>query len=72
MVTIVTGASGDIEGDDGCGKGGRPSYTCSENYGYGYFTPINSSHITWSFKTVVPDGTGPKNYTDHLTIIKTH
>ena len=34
MVTIVSGASGDIEGDDGCGKDTRPSFTCSENYGW--------------------------------------
>ena len=70
MVTIVTGAAGDIEGDDGCGKNTRPSYTCSENYGYGYFSAINATTATWSFKTVVPDGSGPKDYSDKLTIIK--
>ena len=70
MVNIVTGASGDIEGEDGCGKDTRPSLTCSENYGYGLFTAINASHATWSFKTIVADGPGPKNYTDSLTIIR--
>jgi hypothetical protein len=51
MVTIVTGASGDIEGDDGCGKDERPSQTCSENYGWGIFTPTNATHATWDFHT---------------------
>jgi hypothetical protein len=70
IVTIVTGASGDREDDGKCGADARPSYTCTQNYGYGFFTPINATHITWSFKTVTPDGPGPKDYSDHLTIIK--
>jgi len=69
MVTIVTGASGDIEHDDAYSKQ-SPSFTGTENYGYGYFTALNASHATWSFKTVQPDGNGPKDYSDHLTIIQ--
>ena len=34
MVTIVSGAPGDIEGDDSCANSdGRPSIACTENYG---------------------------------------
>jgi len=66
---IVTGASGDIEHDDAYSKQ-SPSFTGTENYGYGYFTALNASHATWSFKTVQPDGNGPKDYSDHLTIIQ--
>ena len=72
MVTIVTGASGDIEGDDGCGKDARPSQTCSENYGWGIFTPLNATVATWDFHTVNPDGPGPKDYADSLTIVSEH
>ena len=72
MVTIVSGASGDIEGDDGCGSDPRPSFTCSENYGWGIFTPINATVATWNFHTVAADGPGPKAYSDSLTIVSDH
>jgi hypothetical protein len=72
MVTIVTGASGDIEGDDGCGKDSRPSFTCSENYGWGIFTPQNATVATWAFHTVAADGPGPNDYSDSLTIVSNH
>jgi hypothetical protein len=68
---IVTGASGDIEKDDAYTKE-SPSFTGTENYGWGIWTPLNSSHATWSFKTVKADGAGPADYTDALTIVKTH
>lgn len=64
-VVIVTGASGDIEGDDKYVKE-SPSITGTENYGYGIFTAVNASYATWTFKTVK----GSDNYADHLTIIK--
>lgn len=69
QVTIVTGASGDIERDDSYTKQ-SPSYTGSENYGYGLFTALNATHATWTFKTVQADGNGPKDYSDSLTIIQ--
>ena len=39
---------------------------------YGLFTALNSTHATWTFKTVQPDGNGPKDYSDALTIIQTN
>ena len=72
MVTIVTGAVGDIEGDDGCGKDERPSFTCSESYGWGIFTPVNATVARWAFHTVANDGPGPANYSDALTIVSNH
>jgi hypothetical protein len=36
MITIVTGASGDRELDSSCKDNVSPSYTCSQNYGYGF------------------------------------
>ena len=72
MVTIVSGASGDIEGDDGCGKDARPSLTCSENYGWGIWQPVNATLAKWSYHTVTADGPGPKDYSDSLTIITNH
>ena len=72
MVTIVSGASGDVEKDDSCGAGGSPSLTCSENYGWGIFTPLNATVATWNFHTVNPDGPGPKDYADSLTIVTDH
>ena len=47
-----------------------PSYTCTENYGFGYYTAVNATHATWKFKTVEASGPGPKDYADSLTIIK--
>jgi hypothetical protein len=72
MVTIVSGASGDIEGDDGCGNAARPSFTCSENYGWGIFRPVNATVATWNFHTVSADGPGPKTYSDSLMIVSEH
>jgi hypothetical protein len=68
-VVIVTGASGDIEGDDSYVKE-SPSITGTENYGYGTFSAVNATHATWAFKTVKADGGGPASYEDHLTIVK--
>jgi len=68
MVTIVTGASGDIEGDDKYSKQ-SPSITGSENYGWGVFTAVDATHATWDFHTVKADGQGPADYADHLTIV---
>jgi len=71
MVVIVTGASGDHEDDDKCAQpDSRPSLTCTENYGIGYFHPINATVAEWSFVTVKADGPGPQDYSDHLTIIQ--
>jgi len=70
MVTIVTGASGDRELDDSCKKATNPSYTCSQNYGYGFFTAVNATTATWTFKTIKPMGNGPADYSDSLTIVQ--
>jgi hypothetical protein len=67
MVTIVTGASGDIEGDDKYTKE-SPSITGSENYGWGIFQPLDASTATWTFHSVKADGGGPADYADSLTI----
>ena len=72
MVTIVSGASGDVEKDDSCGAGGSPSLTCSENYGWGILVPVNATVATWAFHTVSSDGPGPKDYSDTLTIVTDH
>jgi len=37
---------------------------------YGFFTAVNASHATWSFKTVKADGPGPANFSDSLTIVQ--
>jgi hypothetical protein len=65
----VTGASGDVEKDDKYTKE-SPSFTGSENYGWGIFQPLNATHATWNFHTVAADGPGPKNYSDSLTIVQ--
>ena len=50
-----------------------PPFPCfSSSSGYGLFTALNSTHATWTFKTVQPDGNGPKDYSDALTIIQTN
>jgi len=67
MTIIVTGASGDREKDDKYTKE-SPSFTGTENYGYGVFTATNATHATWKFKTVKADK-GP-DYADSLTWIK--
>jgi hypothetical protein len=72
MITIVSGASGDVEKDDSCGAGGSPSITCSENYGWGILVPVNATVATWTFHTVTADGPGPRDYADSLTIVSDH
>jgi len=70
MVTIVSGAPGDIEGDDSCaGTDARPSVACTENYGWGIWQPLNATHATWAFHTVVADN-GPADFKDALTIVQ--
>ena len=39
---------------------------------YGFFTAINASHATWSFKTIKADGPGPADYSDSLTIVQSN
>ena len=68
MVTIVTGASGDIEGDSKYTKE-SPSATGSENYGWGIFTAESATQATWTFHSVKADGAGPTDYSDTLTIV---
>jgi len=70
MTVIVTGASGDHEKDDKYTKI-SPSFTGSENYGYGLYVAHNASYATWDYKTVKADGAGPANYADSLKWIKT-
>ncbi len=56
---IVTGASGDHEGETGCpAKLTDPAIACTANYGYGVFTAHNATMATWAFKTVAPSGAG--------------
>jgi len=71
LVNIITGASGDREKDSKCPKGTPvpPELTCTQNYGYGFFTAVNATTATWTFKTVEQDGpSGP--YSDALTIVQ--
>ena len=37
---------------------------------YGFFTAVNASHATWSFKTIKADGPGPADFSDTLTIVQ--
>jgi len=72
LVNIVTGASGDKEGETPCVVDILPpSVTCDVDYGYGVFTALDANMATWSYKSVKPDFFGPANYTDFLTIKKT-
>jgi hypothetical protein len=72
MTIVVTGASGDREKESACeGHDSAPVVQCSRNYGYGFFTAVNHTHATWTFKSVSPYGHGPKNFTDSLTVIHT-
>ena len=72
LVNIVTGASGDKEGETPCVVDILPpSVTCDVDYGYGVFTALDANTATWSYKSVKPDFFGPANYTDFLTIKKT-
>ena len=71
MVTIVSGSSGDREDDSKCpSKLSSPAVECTENYGYGFFQPLNATTALWTYKTILADGPGPKNYNDTLTIVQ--
>lgn len=71
LVNIVTGASGDKEGETPCVVNVLPpSVTCDVDYGYGIWTAVDANTATWSYKSVKPDFFGPANYTDNLTIKK--
>ena len=71
MVNIVTGASGDKEGETPCVVNILPpSVTCDVDYGYGVWTAVDANTATWSYKSVKPDFFGPANYTDNLVIKK--
>lgn len=39
---------------------------------YGFFTAVNATVATWTFKTVKADGPGPADYTDSLTLVQAH
>ena len=69
MTIIVTGASGDRE-DDSKYHNASPSFTGSENYGYGFFQALNASHAHWDYHTVKADGPGKVDYSDSLTWVK--
>jgi hypothetical protein len=72
MVNIVTGASGDKEGETPCVVNVLPpSVTCTADYGYGVWTAVNASFARWEFQSIKPDYIGPANYTDVATFIKT-
>ena len=71
LVNIVSGASGDKEGETPCVVNIlAPSVTCDVDYGYGVLTAVSPSLLTWSYKSVKPDFFGPPTYTDNLTIKK--
>ena len=70
MTTIVSGASGDIEGDDACGSLVAPSLRCTQNYGWGIFSPLNATHAVWNFHSVASDGRGPADFSDSLTNVQ--
>ena len=36
----------------------------------GFFTALNATAATWSYKTILADGPGPKDYKDTLTIVQ--
>ena len=65
---IVSGASGDKETDSPY-VDDFPSYTGTQNYGYGLYTAVDAHTATWAFKTVQTDG-GAADYSDKLTIKK--
>ncbi len=71
IVTIVTGASGDKEGETPCVENILPpSVHCDPDYGFGYFQALNATHATWLFRSVKPDWFGPANFTDSLLVIQ--
>ncbi len=61
--------SGDREDDSKYTKE-SPSFTGSQNYGYGIFSALNATHATWSWHTVKADGPGAKDFADSLTWVK--
>lgn len=57
MVNIVTGASGDKEGETPCVVNVLPpSVTCDADYGYGVWTALDANTATWAFKSVKQGG----------------
>ncbi len=51
-------------------RAGQHGVTSTNNYGYGYLTVINSTHLTWRFETAVPHvNSSAPFYTDDLTLI---
>jgi len=53
LVNIVTGASGDKEGETPCVVNILPpSVTCDVDYGYGVFTALDANTATWAYKSV--------------------
>jgi hypothetical protein len=68
IVVIITGAAGDKEDDSPYDKP-FPSYTGTQNYGYGLYTAVDAHTATWRFHTVQPDN-GAADYADALTIKK--
>ncbi len=72
MVNIVTGASGDKEGETPCVVNVLPpSVTCTADYGYGVWVAVNATYARWEFQSIKPDYIGPANFSDILTLIKT-
>lgn len=69
MTIIVSGASGDHEGESKYVKT-NASYTGSSNYGWGVFSAINATLATWEWHTVQADGTGPADYSDKLSWVR--
>jgi len=71
MVNIVTGASGDKEGETPCVVNVLPpSVTCDADFGYGIWTALDANTATWAYASVKQDWLSPANYTDNLTIKK--
>ena len=71
MTNIVTGASGDKEGETPCVVNVLPpAVTCTADYGYGILQAINATVLRWEFASVKQDYFGPANYTDVLTIVR--
>jgi hypothetical protein len=68
-VDIISGAPGDREDTSKYVKEAY-SYTGSSNYGYGVFSALNATTLTWAYKTVRAAGAGPADYSDALTIVQ--
>jgi hypothetical protein len=69
VTIIVTGASGDHEGESKYVKA-SPSYTGSSNWGWGVYSALNATAATWEWHTVKADGTGPADFSDKLTWVR--